>query len=83
PIPVGDDRLGAALTRIAELEAQLAEANQRIEWASAALHGDPLFGAGAFDPLYAGFTQIRNHCAEAESRRMGWESHASHIAAEA
>ena len=45
----------AALTADRDrLAAELATAQQRIEWASAALHGDPLFGPGCDEPLVRG-----------------------------
>jgi hypothetical protein len=40
------DELRAALAATGHPDAQ-----QRLEWVATALHGDPMFGRGAFDPL--------------------------------
>jgi hypothetical protein len=53
------DRDLYADTQIAKLTDDLRRAHQRIEWASAALHGDAMFGDGTFDPLAHDIMQLR------------------------
>lgn len=43
-------------------------AEQRCEWAATGLHGDLLFGQGAFEPLYAGAMALHSRIREAETR---------------
>jgi hypothetical protein len=55
-------RAGDELVRLQAVE-------QRIEWAFAALHGDPLFGAASFDPLYADIANLRARLGAVERER--------------
>ena len=50
-IPIADGEMTRTLAALAAARREVAEAQQRCEWVAAALHGDPIVGAGGFDQL--------------------------------